>query len=82
MNVLSADGDLALLAEDIGRLEGVAEVQVAGSGLRVRLSKREGMIAALVSAAERSGVELADVTISQSTLETVFIHLTGRDLRE
>ena len=63
-------------------LDGVDEATTVAEGVRVKLSRRDGMVAAIVSTAERMGVDVQDVGIAQSTLETVFIHLTGRDLRE
>jgi len=36
----------------------------------------------IVSLAERDGFEIVDLSISETTLETVFINLTGRELRE
>jgi ABC-2 type transport system ATP-binding protein len=35
-----------------------------------------------VLAAEHDGFELVDVSIAEPSLETVFISLTGRELRE
>ena len=35
-----------------------------------------------MSAAERGGFELVDLSVAEPTLETVFINLTGKDLRE
>jgi ABC-2 type transport system ATP-binding protein len=35
-----------------------------------------------VAAAERGGFELVDLSVAEPTLETVFINLTGRELRE
>jgi len=34
------------------------------------------------SAAERHGFEVSDLSVTEPTLETVFINLTGKDLRE
>ena len=79
---VSAPGDLAALAIELGYLDGVDETTTVAEGVRVQLSRRDGMVAAIVSTAERMGVDVRDVGIAQSTLETVFIHLTGRDLRE
>ncbi len=36
----------------------------------------------MVSAAEQAGFELIDLSVAEPTLETVFINLTGKDLRE
>jgi ABC-2 type transport system ATP-binding protein len=36
----------------------------------------------ILSYAERAGCAITDVAVTETTLETVFIQLTGRDLRE
>jgi ABC-2 type transport system ATP-binding protein len=36
----------------------------------------------VVSAAARAGLELVDLNVAEPTLETVFINLTGKELRE
>ena len=82
ITVSATRGNLAALAIELGYLDGVDEATTVAEGVRVQLSRRDGMVAAIVSTAERMGVDVRDVAIAQSTLETVFIHLTGRDLRE
>lgn len=39
-------------------------------------------IAGLIELAERAGLEIIDVALRRPNLESVFLHLTGRDLRE
>ena len=39
-------------------------------------------IAALLDAASQDGLEVIDVTLRRPNLESVFLHLTGRDLRQ
>lgn len=39
-------------------------------------------VAALISSAERFGLEVVDVNMTRPTLESVFLRLTGRSLRE
>jgi len=39
-------------------------------------------IASLLDAAARDGLEVIDVTLRRPNLESVFLHLTGRDLRQ
>jgi ABC-2 type transport system ATP-binding protein len=38
-------------------------------------------IAALLDAASRDGLEILDVTLQRPNLESVFLHLTGKELR-
>ena len=43
---------------------------------------RRRLVPEIVLAAERQGFDLMDVSIAEPTLETVFITLTGRELRD
>jgi ABC-2 type transport system ATP-binding protein len=58
----------------------VAGAEATATGLRVMAASSEGLLPDLVQAAARFG--LRDLEITEPSLETVFIHLTGRDLRE
>ena len=59
---------------------GVTGVEPTEDGLRVLAQSREGLLPQVITAATAYG--LRDVTTAEPTLETVFIRLTGRDLRE
>lgn len=59
---------------------GVASAEPTPEGLRVIASSGDGLVPELVHAAEALG--LKDLAIHEPSLETVFIQLTGRDLRE
>ncbi len=71
-----ADG----LPERLRPLPGVREVEVTPAGVRVMAASANGLLARIVEAAQP--YRLRDVSVSEPTLETVFIRLTGRDLRE
>ena len=49
-------------------------------GLRVLARVQDGLLAQVVTTA--NGYGLRDVSIQEPSLETVFIRLTGRELRE
>ena len=70
----------AVLAPQIERLNGVASVETTSTGVRVFASGAEGLLAEIVRASDPFG--LRDLAITETSLETVFIRLTGRDLRE
>jgi len=61
-------------------LPGVRAVQRSEPGLQVLGTSREGLVPPIVEAALPFG--LRDLRIHEPTLETVFIHLTGRELRD
>jgi ABC-2 type transport system ATP-binding protein len=67
----------------IGRLQhlsGVASVEPTSKGVRIFAHGAEGLLSDVVREANPYG--LRDLTITETSLETVFIRLTGRDLRE
>ena len=71
-----------LLAE-FEKLPGVSEVRPADQTAADVYADRGGpLIAALVNTAQAAGVELRDVHISEPSLETLFLHHTGRSLRD
>jgi len=68
-----------LLAE-LRAIRGVQQVERTAQGVRVLAQGREGVVPALVETAIPHG--LRDVAVTEPTLETVFIKLTGRELRD
>jgi ABC-2 type transport system ATP-binding protein len=79
---LAATGDLAALAGAAARLEGVDEASVVAGG--VRLVARDGrrLLPRLLEAAEHAGAEVTSVELAEPDLEAVFLHLTGKALRD
>ncbi len=61
-------------------IDGVMGAEATGDGVRVFAKGADGMLADVVAAANPHG--LRDLTITETSLETVFIKLTGRELRE
>jgi len=73
----------APLLERLGALSGVTEVRADGdSGIDLYSSRGGSLIPEIVNAASAVGVELSDVHISEPSLENLFLHHTGRSLRE
>jgi ABC-2 type transport system ATP-binding protein len=68
------------LVETLERKPGVAGVEATAKGVRILAEGAEGLLSEVVDAANPYG--LRDLTITETSLETVFIRLTGRDLRE
>ena len=58
----------------------VTGAESTADGLRVIAASSDGLLPEIVQAAARFG--LRDLAITEPSLETVFIQLTGRDLRE
>ncbi len=70
----------AQLKSSLQQLPGITGVEDTPTGLRVLAETRDGLLAQVVTAANPFG--LRDVSTAEPSLETVFIRLTGRDLRE
>jgi len=64
-------------------LPGVTEVRAAdGVAADVYADRGGPLIAGIAAAAQESGVTLCDVHIAEPSLETLFLHHTGRSLRD
>jgi ABC-2 type transport system ATP-binding protein len=79
LKLKSNEGLEAVIASLKAR-EDVTSAEATPAGLRVIAASSEGLLPDLVQAAARFG--LRDLEITEPSLETVFIRLTGRDLRE
>jgi ABC-2 type transport system ATP-binding protein len=76
-------GDTAELARLICTdIAGVARTRQVEGGLELHVKGGDRLIQRIVLAAERGGFDLVDVSVAEPTLETVFINLTGKELRE
>ena len=81
--VVSAEGDLAALAALLEReIDGSTSARVLDGTVHLGVTGAEGVLPAVVQVAERGGFRVTDLSITEPTLETVFIDLTGKDLRE
>ena len=80
---ISAQGDLDALAELLrGGVPDVADVTRVDSMVVVETRAKQGIVPLVFNIAERNGFTVSDVAVNEPTLETVFINLTGKDLRE
>jgi ABC-2 type transport system ATP-binding protein len=68
-----------LLASDV---EGVTRTRQVDGGLQLHVQGSDRLVPRIVMSAERGGFDLVDVSISEPSLETVFINLTGKELRD
>jgi ABC-2 type transport system ATP-binding protein len=80
---LTAQGDLdALGVLLLAEVDGVERVDRVDTKLLLIVRGSSGIVPAVFNAAERNGFVVSDVSVTEPTLETVFINLTGKDLRE
>jgi ABC-2 type transport system ATP-binding protein len=80
---VKATGDPEQLAEAFrGRLDGLTRTRTIAGGVELQIRGSDRLVPRVVEAAEASGFSLADLSVAEPTLETVFIGLTGKDLRD
>ena len=61
---------------------GVTRTRLLDGGVELHIQGSERIVPRVVAAADRGGFELVDLAVAEPTLETVFINLTGKELRE
>jgi hypothetical protein len=71
------------LLEKLALLPGVTEVRPVGKDGADLYADRGGpLVPAAVGVASQSGADISDVHISEPSLENLFLHHTGRSLRD
>jgi ABC-2 type transport system ATP-binding protein len=80
---VKASGDLAALGELLSRdVAGVTRTRPIDGGIQLHVQGSDRLIPRVVLAAERGGYDLVDLSVAEPSLETVFINLTGKELRD
>jgi ABC-2 type transport system ATP-binding protein len=79
---VTAQGDLGAFAAACRHLEGVLGVDRREGGVTVRVHDAPGALAAVVLAAEHAGVAVGGIDVVEPDLEDVFLHMTGKALRD
>jgi ABC-2 type transport system ATP-binding protein len=79
---LVASGDIDALARACKQIPGVDDVVRREDGLELAVRDGRQVLAGVVGAAGTSGAELSSVEVVEPDLETVFLALTGKELRD
>ena len=79
---IQASGDLHALASTLEGMQGITGTQVVDDTVYAYIGTDGPTLPEIITRADHAGFEIHDVGIKETTLETVFINLTGRDLRE
>ena len=80
---VKAGGDPGSLAEHLARVvDGVSRTRLVEGGVELHVTGVERVVPRVVNVAESGGFDLIDLAVTEPTLETVFINLTGKELRE
>ena len=78
-----AAGETDELAAVLSKLDGVSSAASAAGAVLVNLGgSGRGVLPKLLAAAENAGIDVDDLSVAEPTLETVFISLTGKELRD
>jgi ABC-2 type transport system ATP-binding protein len=80
---VTADGDLDQLGHVLrGALSGTTSATVARGKLQLGVVSADGVLPAVLNAADDAGYTVRDLSVDVPSLEDVFIKLTGKELRD
>jgi ABC-2 type transport system ATP-binding protein len=80
---VTASGDPEELGRALtDRVPGVTRTRPIEGGVELHVKGNDRLLPKVLAAAEESGFPVLDLSVNEPTLETVFINLTGKDLRE
>jgi ABC-2 type transport system ATP-binding protein len=79
---VTADGDVAGLARRLESFPDATCVSAVDGAVCMQVRGSNGILPRIIDWAEEGGFKVTDLSITEPTLETVFIDLTGRELRE
>ncbi len=76
------DGAHGSFIEALRSLAGVVEIKAENDRIRIYADRVEGLLANAMRLAVEQNVMVTDAHVSEPSLENLFLHLTGRSLRE
>ena len=79
---VTVDGDLEGLSRHLAGFERATKTRVLDGSVSVMVRGSKGVLPRITNYAEEGGYTVTDLSINEPTLETVFIELTGKDLRD
>ena len=80
---IKASGDPdALAAALTEKVAGVTNSRAIEGGVELHVQAGERLVPRIVTAAEGAGFPVVDLSVAEPSLETVFINLTGKELRD
>jgi ABC-2 type transport system ATP-binding protein len=79
---LGTRGDTSLAIERLRSIPAVVEATRRDGGIDLLVADSRSALAGLVQATAEAGVEIGSVEVQEPNLEAVFLHLTGKALRD
>lgn len=80
--LLRLNGSTPEFVQDLQAIESVRVVEPVDDGLKLIVRKQSNILTSVVQAAERRQVQIINIHVLTPSLEDVFLHLTGRTLRD
>lgn len=79
---LSGTGDVDAAVQVLRGLEGIERVDADRRTIQLTCRDAPTLVAAVVTGAAGAGMVISDVSVARPDLESVFLHLTGKALRD
>ena len=80
---VKTSGDQGQLGELLTHeVQGVTRTRSVDGAIQLHMQASERLVPRIVLSAERAGFDILDLSIAEPSLETVFINLTGKELRD
>jgi ABC-2 type transport system ATP-binding protein len=79
---ITASGQLEAAAASVRSLDGVAEASVADGAIEVLAHQAGALLPEILRMVTEAGVAIQSVEVREPNLEAVFLHLTGKALRD
>lgn len=80
--LITGEGQLSEGTLTVAGLEGVHEAVPTSDGMQLLVEDATSLLPRLLESLTRSGVSVSSVEVEEPNLEAVFLHLTGRALRD
>src|SRR5438270_4467522 len=82
LQVRERSGAAQIFTNALASLTGVVDVNSDHDRVRIYADRAEGLLANVMRLAGEQGVMVTDAHVAEPSLENLFLHLTGRSLRE
>jgi len=79
---LEIEGDAAPLLTEFQKLDWIKKISQHGDEINLTMEKGERRIPELITLAQPLGITVSCVHLRKPSLEDVFLHFTGRTIRE
>ena len=79
---IQTTGDADALANALAGMDGIDSARVVDGTVFAYVKPGGPTLPEVIAHAHELGFTISDVSVKETTLETVFINLTGRELRE